>query len=265
MPHRSLEEFIAAADAIDEERFVDGANLDYEVGCLAELSCEMEGPLLVFDEFDGFPRGYRVCTNSVRTPRRFALAMDLPLDAHPVDLVRLWRVRRQQLQPRAPIVVTDGPVLECRQVGSAVDITRFPVPRWHEHDGGRYIGTGDLVVLRDPETGWVNVGTYRACIQSPDRLSLWIIRAKHGRILAERYWQRGRPAPVALVLGCDPLTWLCGYMALPFGVSEYDYAGAMHDKPLEVVELPETKLPVPAHAEIVVEGEIPSIEEESVH
>ena len=167
MPHQSLDEFITAADAVGEVRFVEGADWDLEVGCLAELSSEVEGPLLLFDAFEGYPRGYRVCTNSVRTPRRFALALGFPLDSHPVDLVRLWRERRQRFQPLAPLVVDDGPVLECQQDGNAVDVTRFPVPRWHEHDGGRYLGTGDLVVLRDPDGGWVNVGVYRACIQGP--------------------------------------------------------------------------------------------------
>jgi UbiD family decarboxylase len=265
MPHQSLEQFIQAADAIGEARFVDGASWDLEVGCLTELACEMEGPLLVFDGFEGFPRGYRVCTNSVRTPRRFALAMDFPLDAHPVDLVRLWRERRQRFRPLAPSVVPDGPVLECQQEGGGVDVTRSPVPRWHEHDGGRYLGTGDMVVIRDPDEGWVNVGVYRACIKNPDRLSIWILRNKHGRILVERYWQLGRPAPVAIVLGSDPLTWSCAYMAPPFGVSEYDFAGALHERPLDVVQLPGSGLPVPAQAEIVLEGEIPPLAEESVH
>jgi len=141
----------SGAFEIAPARYVEGANWDLEVGCLAELSCEMDGPLLLFDGFEGYPRGYRVSTNSVRTPRRFALAMDFPLDAHPVDLVRLSRERRERFQPLAPTVVADGPGLECQQEYGGVDVTRFPVPRWHEHDGGRYLGTGDLVILRDPK------------------------------------------------------------------------------------------------------------------
>ena len=71
-------------------RYVEGANWDLEVGCLAELSCEMDGPLLLFDAFEGFPRGYRVSTNCVRTPRRFALAnggVFLPLNSVDYSLV----------------------------------------------------------------------------------------------------------------------------------------------------------------------------------
>jgi UbiD family decarboxylase len=265
MTYQSLEQFIQAADGIGEARFVEGADLMNEVGCLTELACELDGPMLVFDGFDGYPRGYRIASNTVRTLRRFALAMDFPLDAHPVDLLRQWRDRRKQFQPIAPTVVSDGPLLECHQQGSTVDVTGFPVPRWHEHDGGRYIGTGDMVVTRDPDGGWVNVGTYRACVQGPDRISLWVIANKHGRIIAERYWRQGRNAPVAVVVGCDPLTWSCAYMAPPFGTSEYDYAGALHGRPLEVVELPATGLPVPAHAEIVLEGEIPPLDQETAH
>jgi 4-hydroxy-3-polyprenylbenzoate decarboxylase len=46
----------------------------------------------------------------------------------------------------------------------------FPVPKWHELDGGEYMGTGDLVITRDPEGGWVNAGTYR--VQRHDKNTL---------------------------------------------------------------------------------------------
>ena len=45
--------------------------------------------------------------------------------------------------------------------GEDVDIGVFPTPKWHEDDGGRYIGTDDLVITKDPEEHWVNAGTYR--------------------------------------------------------------------------------------------------------
>ena len=47
--------------------------------------------------------------------------------------------------------------------------------RWsHRDDGGRFIGTGNIVVMRDPDTGWVNCGTYRVQLhdaQRSDRLA----------------------------------------------------------------------------------------------
>jgi 3-polyprenyl-4-hydroxybenzoate decarboxylase len=62
-----------------------------------------------------------------------------------------------------------------------------------------------MVIVRDPEEGWVNLGCYRAMIQSRDRISLWINPQKHGRILAQKYWKQGRA----------------------FGTSEYDLASAI--------------------------------------
>jgi 3-polyprenyl-4-hydroxybenzoate decarboxylase len=113
MPYQSLGEFIAAADAAGEARFIEGADLNLEVGCLTELMAERNGPLLVFDKFAGFPSGHRICANAVRSDRRFALALDLPLDVHPLELLRHWREKRQSSAPVRPVMVHDGPIFEC--------------------------------------------------------------------------------------------------------------------------------------------------------
>ena len=78
MPFDSLGEFIKAADAVGEVQFIEGADLELDVGGLTELTAERSGPMLVFDKFAGYPAGHRVCANANRTLRRFALAMDLP-------------------------------------------------------------------------------------------------------------------------------------------------------------------------------------------
>ncbi len=79
-----------AADAVGEVKYVEGADLDLDVGCLTELMAERNGPMLVFDKFPAYPAGYRIASNFVRSVRRFALALDLPLDVHPLELLRLW-------------------------------------------------------------------------------------------------------------------------------------------------------------------------------
>ncbi len=263
MPYQSLEEFIKAADAVGEVRYVENADLDLDVGCLTELMAERNGPMLVFDKFSNYPGGFRVCSNAIRSARRFALAMELPLDIHPLELLQLWRKRRKAAETIPTKVVRDGPVMERVQKGNEVDIGLFPTPRWHSGDGGRYIGTQDMVITRDPEQGWVNMGVYRGMIQGRDRISLWINPMKHGRILVERYWRDGKAAPVAVVLGCEPVTWMTASMSPPFGTSEYELAGAYRGSPVEIVQLPLTGLPVPSGAEIVIEGEIPPVSEES--
>jgi UbiD family decarboxylase len=171
--------------------------------------------------------------------------------------VRLWKQRKKSLNVVPPRLLSDGPILAYKQTGAQVNLNSFPAPQWHPRDGGRYIGTGDMVVLRDPDSDWVNIGTYRGCIQGNDRLSLWVNPQKHGRILMEKYWERGLAAPVAVVLGAEPMTWMAASMSPPFGTSEYEVAGAYRAAPVDLVHLPDTGLPVPAQAEIVLEGEIP--------
>ncbi|HXF76342.1 MAG TPA: UbiD family decarboxylase, partial [Methylomirabilota bacterium] len=240
MPFDSLGDFIKAAEKIGEVEYIEGADLESDVGGLTELAAERGGPMLVFDKFAAYPEGFRVCANASRTIRRFALALDLPVDIHPLDLLRRWRDKRAGSAPVSPQIVKDGPMLAHVQEGDEVNIESFPVPRWHPGDGGRYIGTQDMVIVRDPEENWVNIGCYRAMVQRRDRISLWINPQKHGRIIAQKYWRAGKAAPVAVVLGCEPVTWMTASMSPPFGTSEYELAGAYRGKAVKVVELPLT-------------------------
>ena len=83
MAFPDLRAFIAAADALGEAKVVDGAHWDLEIGCLTELMAEQDGPLLLFDNISGYPKGFRIATNVLATARRFALALGLPtLPAH---------------------------------------------------------------------------------------------------------------------------------------------------------------------------------------
>ncbi|HEX6768227.1 MAG TPA: UbiD family decarboxylase, partial [Candidatus Binatia bacterium] len=263
MPFSDLRTFIDGAARIGELKQIDGADWNLEIGCLTELMAEQDGPLLLFDNIPGYPKGFRIAANVLASARRFALALSLPTDVSKLEILRTWRNKIRDLKPFAPIEVSSGPILENVLDGDKVDLEIFPTPKWHEHDGGRYIGTGDMVVIKDPDSGWVNVGTYRSCIVGKDRVTLWIIEQKHGKQIARKYWQAGKPCPVAIVLGCEPATWMAAPSAAKAGVSEYEYAGALRGAPLEVIRAPYTGLPVPATSEIVIDGEMPPPEEET--
>ncbi len=263
MAFRDLRQFIEAAEALGDLTLIKGAHWDLEIGCITELSAEREGPLLLFDSIPGYPEGYRIVTNFLGTPRRFALALGLPPDLPKLEVLKAWKEKSRALEYLPAVEISSGPVTENIVEGDQVDLEAFPAPKWHELDGGRYIGTADMVITRDPDSGWVNVGTYRACIQAKDRLSLWILDHKHGKQIARRYWEQGRSCPVAVVLGCEPAIWMAAPAALRSGACEYDYAGGLRGAPVEVIRAAETGLPVPAFAEIALEGEIPPPEEES--
>jgi 4-hydroxy-3-polyprenylbenzoate decarboxylase len=138
--------------------------------------------------------------------------------------------------------------------GDAIDLEKFPAPLWHEDDGGRFMGTADLILTRDPDTAQLNVGTYRMQIQDRDKLGLYIAPAQHGRLHRDKYFERGQKMPVVAVFGMHPLLFVASGMKLPLGMNEYEWVGAVQGQPVEVVEGPITGLPFPANAEIVVEG-----------
>ncbi len=258
MPVQDLREWIERVDELGELTRVEGADAHLEVGGLVDLyQWEMGNPALLFDHLGGYRPGYRLLANVLTSLRRVALSLDLPLDYGPREFVAAWRTQLKDLTPRPAVLVERGPVLENHQQGDAVDITRFPAPLWHPSDGGRYLGTGNIVVMRDPDTGWVNSGTYRVEVHDAQTAGIYISPGKHGRLIRQKYWERGEACPVAVSVGQDPLLLLLGGLEVDYGKNEFDVAGAIRGEPLPLVAAPYTGLPVPATAEIVLEGEIP--------
>ena len=83
------------------------------------------------------------------------------------------------------------------------------------------------------------------------------VSGHHGGIIARKYWDRGQSCPIAIVLGQGPQLWLSSMAPVPIEISEYDWAGGLRGKPVEVVKGETVDLPIPANAEIVLEGEMP--------
>jgi 4-hydroxy-3-polyprenylbenzoate decarboxylase len=215
-----------------------------------------EPPALLFEDVPGYPKGMRLLSGATNSSKRLAIAMGLPVPKTPLDVVRAYRDRMKTHQPIPPRLVTTGAVLENIDRGEQINLWKFPVPRLHELDGGRYIGTDDLVIMRDPEESWINAATYRSMVQDKDRVSLWISPGKHGRQIREKYFRAGKPCPVLISCGHDPLLFLAGGNELKFGLSEFDYAAGHRGAPYDVVLSEVHGLPMPAHAEIVIEGDM---------
>lgn len=127
-----------------------------------------------------------------------------------------------EFRPIKPIEVKRGPVMENILKGKEIDVLKFPVPRWHEYDGGRYIGSADSVITQDPDTSWVNLGTHRVLVQERNLVSCYMSPGRHWRLIFEKYWSRGKPAPVAILCGADPLLFMVSQISVPYEVSEYN-------------------------------------------
>lgn len=260
MNYYDLRQWLEEVEQAGELKRISGASWDLEMSGIAEIvfrQGKKPQPAMLFDDIPGYPKGYRTLFGLMRSPLRIAKVLRLPEDQ--LDNVNfLQNLRKKLAEPRLvpPRIVTSGPVKDNTMTGNQIDLFKFPTPRFHELDGGRYIGTAAAIIQKDLDTGWVNLGTYRIMIVDKNRLVLHILEGQHGSIIAERYFAQKKVMPVAVAIGVDPvLYWASGITKIPAGNSEYDYAGGLRGEPIEVLEGPFTGLPIPARAEIVIEGE----------
>jgi len=138
-----------------------------------------------------------------------------------------------------------------------VNLFDFPSPRLYPQDGGRYLGLAFNFVTQDPETGWTNLGTYRGQLFDEKTIGAnMFVRSKHGRMHMEKFTKTGSKMPAAAYCGCDMLHLVVGATMVPEQVDEYDVIGGLMGKPVEVFTSDLTGLKLPAHAEIILEGEI---------
>lgn len=258
-----LRDYIEKLRPIGELREVRGADWDLEIGAITELAGEREGPVLLFDEIKDYPRGFRVLTNFLNNPKHVNVAFGFQPALSTLELVRSVKEKFARLKPIAPKEVGDGPVLENVEEGGDVDMFKFPSPKWHQRDGGRYIGTGCMVIMKDSEGGWVNAGTYRLQLHDGHTLGSHISPGHQGNLIRENYWAKGKSCPVAVVFGIHPLVWIPSMLAFPWGTSELEIAGGLLGRPLEVIRGEFSGLPIPCDAEIAIEGECPPPDVES--
>src|SRR2546430_2313058 len=156
-PKQDLRAWLEQLRAAGEVQEVRGAEREKEIGGIVDLYMrKMGNPAVLFDDVPGYPRGHRILANILTSVRRINLTLGMPIDGSPIDLVSYWRNYMKEARSIAPVTVKSGPLLENVRSGKDVNIQTIPTPRWHEHDGGYYIGTGCMVIMQDPDTGWIN-------------------------------------------------------------------------------------------------------------
>ena len=223
-----------------------------------ELNAKMRGPALLFDKIKDYEPGFRILAGSMSSAKRLTLTLGLPTELEGLDLIRFMKDRMHEwsgsLQDFPAMEVADGALLKNVDDAKHVDLGKFPAPLWHEEDGGRYIGTGAVCIMRDPETGWVNLGTYRVMLHDQKSTGLFIAPRHHGRLIMDKYWKRGQACPIAISLGHHPLILFAGSLAIAASQSEYNYIGCVTGERVPVVNSRVTGLPIPAFSEAALEG-----------
>src|SRR5918995_3198112 len=195
-PYEGVREWLELVESMGELKHIDGADWNLEIGTMAELIYrERSGtiPALLFDRIKGYPQGFRILFGQHSSYRRLALAAGLPMDSVGLKLVSRFKEKLNALQPIPPRIVRSGPIFENQMAGGDIDLLKFPVPKVNELDGGRFIGTACVAVTRDPEDGWLNLGTYRAMVHDSKSVGLFMSSAgKHGRMHMEKYFKQGK-------------------------------------------------------------------------
>ena len=255
-----LRELVARFEEMGEIERVEGADWNLEIGALSETVAAASpgrSKALLFDRIPGYPEGFRILSGAANAFRRLALVLGLPEPETEMDLVRAYRRRaRSGIRPIPPVEMATGPILENVDRDDEVDVLKFPAPFVHEHDGGRYIGTDDLVIMRDPDSGWTNVGTYRVMVHDRNTVAIWMSPGKHGRLISEKYFAKDEPCPVLISCGQDPNLFLVAHQEVDHELDELAYAGGQRGRAVEVVPSELHGLPIPAYAEVVLEGEM---------
>ncbi len=223
----------------------------WEAGTICRENFDRDGPALIFNRIDNYRTPLVV--GVLGSLQRYALALGVPPKTS--AFVEVWRNAYDN--PVKPIKVHHAPCKEVKTTGIDLYKDPFPVPVWHPLDRGPELGTFHAVITKDPETGWINLGTYRNEILDKDKLGCLVIPYRHIGLHWHKWKKLGQAMPVAVAIGLEPCLSMTAVSAIPTDVSEYDITGGLQGRPVEVVQAETSDLLVPANAEIIIEGEMP--------
>lgn len=206
---------------------------------------------VLFENIQGYP-GQRLLANGLCDRSGIALALGLDSEISHSDLI--CEARRRIAAPVEPAIVDEAPALQNVLTGEAIDLLRFPVPQWSSWDAGRYLGTWHINVTQDPETGQSNAGVYRMQLLGARQAT---VSASRGSDLArhvEVAEKQGSALATAVAIGVPESVMVAAAAACSTGMNEYELAGALQQRAVELIRCRTAGLHVPASSEIVVEG-----------
>ncbi len=183
------------------------------------------------------------------------------LQCRPDEIPAKWQ--QALTRPIEPEMLRDGPCQEIIHQGADLEVVgggleMFPIPiSTPGYDNAPYLTCANWIT-KDPETGIRNMGNYRGQIKGRTRFGASLGR-NHD---AWKHWEKcrrlGRPLEGAVVIGTSPSVSYASVQPVPYGVDELTIAGGLAREPVGLVKCKTVDLEVPATAEIVIEGIIPT-------
>jgi 2,5-furandicarboxylate decarboxylase 1 len=210
---------------------------------------DQQYPALYFDSI-GTSR-IPLVLNLTATYERLALALETTL----ADMVPTFGQRMARPVPARDVPREEALVKEVVWTGEEADLGRLPLLTHNELDGGPYITSG-VGIMRHPETGKINAGIYRHQVHGRNELGVWFIDTHDGAYIYREYERRGEPAPIVIAIGHHPAFVMGAVCRIPGIGGEFEAAGGLLGEAVDIARAETCDLPVPARAEIVIEGEV---------
>jgi len=191
------------------------------------------------------PEDYELVGNVMGSRKRLGLA----LGADPRLLAQ--EMRRRLAVEQATEIVPTGPVQQIVWTGEAIDLRKLPFHFQHDEDGGVYISSAlDLSI--DPVTNHRNLGCRRLFLRGHNTLSTNLSQPSDLRRMYLAACERGENLPASFVIGVHPLDFLASFLRIP--ADEFSLIARLRGETLAMVNGVSNGIPVPADAELVIEG-----------
>jgi 4-hydroxy-3-polyprenylbenzoate decarboxylase/2,5-furandicarboxylate decarboxylase 1 len=227
-------------------RVTDTVDREFEIAAYIRRTSDVAGPTLLFE--DVRDSAYRVVGGVFCSSDKALLALET--DDHTEAIGRFIDAIENPVPPR---IVDQGPCQEIILTGDDIDLTKLPIPKYSEQDGGSFITVG-VGLSKDPEGSFRNAGVYRMQLQGPRTLGLAASPYADFDAIRKRYEALGQEMHHAVAIGVDPVIHLATQARVGYGIDELGIAGALRRAPVDLVRCHSIDMEVPATAEIVIEG-----------
>jgi 4-hydroxy-3-polyprenylbenzoate decarboxylase len=279
MPYASLRDFIARLEASQLlVRVKEAVSPVLEMTEIQTRLLAEGGPAVLFENVVGERGGYEmpVLVNLFGTVERVAWGMDR--EPHQLREVGETLAFLKQPEPPGgwreawemlpllktalamrPRTVNSAPCQDIVLQGGDIDLGKLPIQTCWPGEPAPLV-TWPLIVTKGPGTrreDGFNLGIYRLQVTGRDTTLMRWLRHRGGAQHHQRWkTEKTEPLPVAAVIGADPGTILAAVTPVPDTLSEYQFAGLLRGKRVDLVDCKTVPLKVPAEAEIVLEGHV---------
>lgn len=277
MAYKNLQEFLEYLEKIGElKRIKHLVSSELEITEIQDRVLKNQGPALLFENVisNGKKNDFPVIVNLFGTVKRVALALNIDSDKL-TDLGETLAFLRQPEPPEGfkeafkmmpllktifaikPNEVKKAPCQEIVLTGDKIDLNLLPIQTCWPGEPAPLITWGLVVTQKKNSENLkdYNLGIYRMqVVDNKTTIMRWL---KHrGGAAHYNSYKTGDKMPVAVVIGADPATILAAVTPVPETISEYQFAGFLRKKSVDLVPCKTIPLKVPAEAEIILEGYI---------